>query len=112
MDIFKDINLRQINNNIIKFNSGDIVKVLYKVNEKTDNNKAYFQSFEGIVTQRSGSGINKTFTVRKISNGVGVEKNFLLYSPLINKIELIKKNKVRRNKLTYIRNYRNKIIIK
>ena len=79
---------------------GDLVRVHIKISEK---GKERIQVFEGIVIATKGSGVSKTFTVRKISYGVGVEKIFPLHSPTIDKIEIIKRGKVRRSKLYYMR---------
>lgn len=85
---------------IPEFSVGDTVKVTFKFLEEGMEKK---QSFEGIVIARRGRGINETFTVRKISFGVGVERIFPLYSPSIESIVVIKKAKVRRAKLYYLR---------
>lgn len=87
------------------FRVGDTVKVSMRVKE---GDKERVQAFEGIVIGRKGSGIRETFTVRKISYGIGVEKIFPLHSPLINKIEVIKLGDVRRAKLYYLRNRKGK----
>jgi large subunit ribosomal protein L19 len=83
-----------------EFKSGDTVTVHYKIKE---GNKERIQQFRGVVIQRKGAGIKSTFTVRKISNGVGVERIFPDCSPFIDKIELNKKGKVRRSKIYYLR---------
>ncbi|PLS31877.1 50S ribosomal protein L19 [Bifidobacterium margollesii] len=87
------------------FRPGDTVKV--NVNIKEGNNSR-IQAFQGVVIARSGSGVHETFVVRKISFGVGVERRFPLHSPVIDSIELIRKGKVRRAKLYYLRNLRGK----
>jgi large subunit ribosomal protein L19 len=85
----------------LAFNSGDTVRVWVKIEEK---GKTRTQAFEGLVLSRKhGSEIGGTFTVRKVSNSVGVERIFALYSPLIDKIEVVKKSRARRSKLYYIR---------
>lgn len=87
--------------NLVNFKVGDSVKVFFKIVEgKTER----VQTFEGIVLCLKNTGIKKTFTVRKISCGVGVERIFPLYSPRIQKIEIIRSGNVRRAKLYYIRN--------
>lgn len=91
----------QIRTDIPRFNPGDHIKIHVRVIE---GDKERLQPFEGDVISIRGEGINKTFTVRKISSGVGVERIFPLYSPKISKIEVIKKGKVRRAKLYYLRN--------
>lgn len=99
-------NKTQLKKNIPDIRSGDVVRVHQKVKEK---NKERIQVFEGLVIAvKHGKGINGTFTVRKISLGIGVEKIFPLHSPLITKIELVKRSKVRRAKLYYMRELRGK----
>lgn len=90
----------QINNDLPDFRGGDHIKVHVKVIE---GNKERIQAFEGDVISIRGAGINRTFIVRKISSGVGVERTFRLNSPKIAKIELLKKGDVRRAKLFYLR---------
>ncbi len=85
---------------IPKFGSGDTVSVSYKIRE---GNKERIQVFKGVVIQIKGEGINKRFTVRKISNNVGVERIFPFNSPFIDKVELNRQGKVRRAKLFYLR---------
>lgn len=85
----------------LEFNSGDTVRVWVKIEEK---GKTRTQAFEGLVLSRKhGSEIGATFTVRKVSNSVGVERIFPLYSTIIDKIEVVKKSRARRSKLYYIR---------
>ncbi|HOP04825.1 MAG TPA: 50S ribosomal protein L19 [Tenuifilaceae bacterium] len=83
-----------------EFKSGDTVTVHYKIKE---GNKERIQNFRGVVIQRKGTGTTATFTVRKISSGVGVERIFPLYSPFIDKVELNKTGKVRRSRIFYLR---------
>lgn len=90
---------------IPSFSVGDTVRVSMRVKE---GDKERVQAFEGIVIARRGSSIRETFSVRKISYGIGVEKIFPLHSPLIDKIELIKQGKVRRAKLYYLRGKKGK----
>ncbi len=90
---------------ITPFRVGDTVRVSIQVKE---GDKERLQAFEGIVIGRKGSGIRETFTVRKISYGIGVEKVFPIHSPLISKIERIKEGKVRRAKLYYLRGKKGK----
>lgn len=85
--------------------SGDTVKVHVKV---VEGNKTRVQIFQGVVIARAGSGIGETFTVRKISYGVGVERTFPMHTPIIEKIELLTRGDVRRAKLYYLRNLRGK----
>jgi large subunit ribosomal protein L19 len=87
------------------FGPGDTVNIHYKVKE---GNKERIQQYEGVVLSIRGSGANKTFTVRKISNNVGVERIFPLYSPAIAQIEVKKRGRVRRAKLFYMRSLRGK----
>ncbi|MGM9775813.1 MAG: 50S ribosomal protein L19 [Candidatus Coprenecus sp.] len=82
------------------FKAGDTVTVTYRIKEE---NKERLQKFRGVVIQRKGQGTTQTFTVRKISNGVGVERIFPLYSPFISEIELNKSGKVRRARIFYLR---------
>lgn len=84
-----------------KFRSGDTVKVFVKIVEGDTHR---IQVFEGLVMKRQGSGVSETFTVRKISYGVGVERTFPVHSPIIDHIEVVRKGKVRRARLNYIRN--------
>jgi large subunit ribosomal protein L19 len=86
---------------IPSFKSGDTVTVYYKIKE---GNKERIQQFQGVVLQRRGSGATETFTVRKISNGVGVERIFPIQSPRIDKIEVDKRGVVRRARIFYLRN--------
>jgi len=86
---------------IAKFNIGDTVKVYVKIKEE---DKTRLQAFEGIVMKSRGSGLRKTFTVRRISYGEGVERTFPVNSPSVDKIEVLKKGKVKRSKIYYLRN--------
>lgn len=99
-DIIKNIENAQLKSEIVEFNVGDTVKVYAKVKE---GNKERIQAFEGIVLKRQNGGVRETFTVRKNSNGVGVEKTWPVHSPSIEKIEVIRRGKVRRAKLNYLR---------
>jgi large subunit ribosomal protein L19 len=89
-----------INRDLPKFSSGDNIVVNYKI---VEGNKERIQSFKGDVIQISGQGATKTFTVRKISNGVGVERIFPFNSPAIVEVEVLKRGKVRRARLFYLR---------
>lgn len=100
-NLVNEISSRQLKTGIPDFKSGDTIKVSVRIIE---NNKSRIQVFQGVVMQRRGSGVSSTFTVRKISSGIGVERTFPLHSPVIAKIEVVKRGKVRRNKITYIRN--------
>ena len=99
MDIIRAIEAKQIKENAENFSVGDTVKVFFKIVEGTTER---VQVFEGIVIAKN-SGIRKTFTVRKISYGVGVEKIFPVHSPRIEKIEVLRRGRVRRAKLYYLR---------
>ena len=102
MNIIEEIsNKINIKKDVPKFGAGDTITVYYKIRE---GNKERIQFFKGEVIQRRGSGGTETFTIRKISSGIGVERIFPVNSPLINKIELHKKGKVRRSRIFYLRN--------
>lgn len=100
MDIIKAIEQEQINENIANFKVGDQVKVHVKIKE---GNRERIQVFEGFVIKRQNAGSNETFTVRKISYGIGVERTFPVHSKTIDKIEVVRSSKVRRAKLYYLR---------
>jgi len=100
-NIVNEITARQLRNDVPEFKGGDTVKVSVRIIE---NNKERIQVFQGVVMQRRGSGVSETFTVRKISSGVGVERTFPIHSPAISKIEVVKRGKVRRSRITYLRN--------
>ncbi len=99
-NLVNEITQRQIRDDIPEFKSGDTVKVYVRIIE---NKKERVQVYQGVVMQRRGSGISATFTVRKISGGIGVERTFPVNSPSIQKIERVRRGKVRRNKITYLR---------
>jgi large subunit ribosomal protein L19 len=100
MDLIKSITQEYERTDIPEFSVGDTVKVYLNIKE---GNKERIQVFEGFVLKRQNGGVSETFTVRKISSGVGVEKTFPLHSPKIEKIELVRKGDVRRAKLNYMR---------
>ena len=100
MDIIKSIEHEQLKNKIPDLRIGDTVKVHARVKE---GNRERIQVFEGIIIKKQGGGLNATFTVRKNSYGVGVEKTFLVHSPLVEKVELVRVGKARRAKLYYLR---------
>jgi len=102
MDKMKLIESQQVNKEMPKFNVGDTVKVLTRIPEGPD--KFRLHPFEGVVISKEGSGIKEHFTVRKVSYGEGIERVFPLYSPDIERIELIRSGKVKRAKLYYLRN--------
>ena len=99
-EIIKSIEDAQLKENVTEFRVGDTVKVHAKVKE---GNRERIQVFEGIVLKKQGGSNRATFTVRKNSNGIGVEKTWPLHSPNIEKIEVVRRGKVRRAKLTYLR---------
>ena len=101
MNLLDQIEREQLKSEVAQFNVGDTVKVFAKI---VEGNKERIQAFEGVVIARKNSGPRETFTVRRVSFGVGVEKIFPLHSPRIEKIELVKRGKVRRAKLYYLRN--------
>ena len=101
MDIIKSIEHEQMKNKIPVLNVGDTVKVHVRIKE---GERERIQIFEGLVIGRHGGGISETYTVRKISSGVGVERTFPVHSPMVAKIEVVRLGKVRRAKLNYIRN--------
>ena len=100
MDIIKSIEHEQLKNKVPVLTVGNTVKVHVKVKE---GNRERIQVFEGIIIKKQGGGSNETFTVRKISYGVGVEKTFLVHSPMVEKVEVVRVGKARRAKLYYSR---------
>ena len=100
MDILKSIEHEQLKNKIPELKIGNTVRVHVRIKE---GNKERIQVFEGIIIKVQGGGVNQTFTVRKISYGVGVEKTFLVHSPLVEKVELVRVGKARRARLFYLR---------
>ena len=100
MDILKSIEHEQLKNKIPELRIGNTVRVHVRIKE---GNKERIQVFEGIIIKKQGGGLNATFTVRRISYGVGVEKTFLVHSPMIEKVEVVRVGKARRAKLYYLR---------
>ena len=100
MDIIKSIEHEQLKAKIPDLKVGNTVRVHVRIKE---GNKERIQVFEGIIIKVQGAGVNKTFTVRKISYGVGVEKTFLIHSPLVEKVEVVRVGKAKRAKLFYLR---------
>ena len=100
-DIIRKIEAEQLKENVPQFNVGDTVKVYGKIKE---GNRERIQGFEGTVLKKQGGSTRETFTVRKFSNGVGVEKTWPLHSPNVEKVEVVRRGKVRRAKLNYLRN--------
>jgi large subunit ribosomal protein L19 len=105
MDVLHAVTAEQLRTDIPQFRTGDTLAVHVRVIE---GEKERIQVFEGVCIKRKGGGINETFTVRKISNGVGVERVFPIHSPRIATIEVKRQGKVRRAKLYYLRNLRGK----
>ena len=99
-DIIREIEAEQLKSQVDDFNVGDTVRVYGKIKE---GNRERIQVFEGIVLKRQGGSSRETFTVRKSSNGIGVEKTWPVHSPNVEKIEVVRKGKVRRAKLNYLR---------
>lgn len=100
MDLIRVIESEQLKSNLPNFNVGDTVKVHVKVVEGT---RERIQVYEGVVMKRQGGGLSETFTVRRISYGVGVERTFPLHSPKLDRIEIVRRGKVRRAKINYLR---------
>ena len=100
MDIIKSIEHEQLKNKIPELRVGNTVRVHVRIKE---GNKERIQVFEGIIIKKQGGGVNSTFTVRKTSYGVGVEKTFLVHSPLEEKVALVRDGKARRARLFYLR---------
>ena len=99
-EIIKSIEAEQLKETVEQFNVGDTVKVYGKIKE---GNRERIQIFEGTVVKRQGGSNRETFTVRKSSNGIGVEKTWPLHSPNVEKIEVVRRGKVRRAKLNYLK---------
>jgi len=100
MDVMSSVTNEYMKSDIPAFNVGDTVKVHVKIKE---GNRERIQIFEGFVLKRQGGGIGETFTVRRIASGVGVEKTFPIHSPLVEKIEVVRRGRVRRARLHYMR---------
>ncbi len=99
-DIIREIEAEQLKEKVDDFNVGDTVKVYGKIKE---GNRERIQVFEGIVLKRQGGSSRETFTVRKSSNGIGVEKTWPVHSPNVERVEVVRRGKVRRAKLNYLR---------
>lgn len=104
-DILSEIEQEQLRDDLPEFSPGDTVRVLYRVRE---GDKERVQAFEGVCIARRGGRIDETFTVRKISSGIGVERIFPLHSPLVKGIDVVRHGRVRRAKLYYLRGLRGK----
>ena len=100
MDIIKSVEHEQLKNKVPDIKIGDTVRVHQRIKE---GNRQRIQVFEGIVIKKQNGGLNETFTVRRVAYGVGVEKTFLMHSPLVEKVEVVRVGKVRRAKLYYLR---------
>ena len=100
MDVIKAIEAKQLKKDAENFSVGDTIKVFFKIVEGTTER---IQVFEGVVLKKQGGSNRETFTVRKSSNGIGVEKTWPLHSPNVEKVEVIRHGKVRRAKLNYLR---------
>ena len=100
MDIIKSIEHEQLKNKIPNLKIGDTVRVHQRIKE---GNRERIQVFEGIIIKKQGGGVNATFTVRRVAYGVGTEKTFLIHSPMVEKVELVRVGKARRAKLYYLR---------
>lgn len=100
MSIIQDINKRTMKEKVETFGVGDTVKVFAKI---TEGDKERLQGFEGVVIAKKGGGATQTFTVRKVVQGIGVERIFPIHSPKVDKIKLVKRGKVRQAKLYYLR---------
>jgi large subunit ribosomal protein L19 len=105
MDIIERLSAKRIKENVPLFSIGDTVRIDVKV---VEGNRERKQAFQGTVIQRKGSGIHETFTVRKVSQGVGVERVFPLHSPNVSSIKVVRRGKVRRAKLYYLRKLKGK----
>lgn len=99
-DVINGIEKGQLKENLPAINPGDTVKVFVKI---VEGGKERIQGYEGVVIKRRGSGINATFTVRRVFQGIGVERTFLLNSPRVDRIEVLRRGVVRRAKLYYLR---------
>ncbi len=105
MNLIQSLEQEQLKKDSVIFNSGDTVRVHVKVIE---GSRERIQVFEGVVIRRRGGGIGETFTVRRVSYGVGVERTFPLHSPKIDRIQVMRRGRVRRAKLYYLRGLRGK----
>jgi large subunit ribosomal protein L19 len=99
MNLVDQITAAQLRRDLPSFRSGDTIKVMVRIIE---GGKERLQAFEGVVIARKGGGVSETFTVRKVSSGIGVHRIFPLHAPTIASIEVLKRGKVRRNKLNYL----------
>lgn len=109
MNIIDKINERQLNPEVPEFRVGDTVKVDVKI---VEGKRSRIQAYEGIVVKKKGGSVTETFTVRKMSSGVGVERTFPVHSPKIDKITVVRKGKVRRAKLNFLKDMKGTYRIK
>ena len=100
MNVIDKINAKQLNPNVPEFRVGDTVKVDVKI---VEGKRSRIQTYEGIVVSKKGGSVTETFTVRKMSSGVGVERTFPVHSPKVAKITVVRKGKVRRAKLNFLK---------
>lgn len=105
MSVLKSLERKHLKENIPDFNTGDTLRIHVKIIE---GDKERIQIFQGTVISRAGGGVSESFTVRKVSAGIGVERVFPLHSPNISKIQVMKRGKVRRSKLYYLRGLKGK----
>jgi large subunit ribosomal protein L19 len=105
MNLVHSLEQEQVKKEIVKFQPGDTVKVHYKV---VEGGRERIQVFEGVVIRRKGGGLGETFTVRRVSYGVGVERTFPIHTPKIERIEVMRRGRVRRARLYYLRGLRGK----
>lgn len=105
MNLIHSIEQEQVKKGIVKFGSGDTVRVHVKV---VEGGRERIQLFEGVVIRRRGGGLSETFTVRRVSYGVGVERTFPMHTPKIERIEVLRRGRVRRARLYYLRGLRGK----
>jgi len=101
MSLIREIEQEQLKDNVPDFRAGDTVRVYVKV---VEGNKERIQPFEGVVISKRNEGLKSTFTVRKISHSIGVERSFMLHSPRVDRVEVLRHGAVRRAKLYYLRN--------
>ena len=104
-DLLREVEQEQLRQDMPQFSPGDTVRVLYRVRE---GEKERIQAFEGVCIGRRGGGVAETFTVRKISSGVGVERIFPFHTPTVKGVEVVRRGRVRRAKLYYLRGLRGK----
>ncbi|HHW27419.1 MAG TPA: 50S ribosomal protein L19 [Firmicutes bacterium] len=100
MDVLRLLEKSQMRTDLPEFGPGDRVKVYFKV---VEGNRERLQAFDGVVIRRQGGGLRETFTVRRVSYGVGIERTFPVHSPRIDRIEVVRRGRVRRAKLFYLR---------